>query len=61
MISMIKKLTKSKILVGQNGRIWINSSDPENELRAIDAIKQVSREAHVRGLTDRIKSMLSEE
>lgn len=61
MISMIKRLTNSKILVGQNGRIWINSRDPEDEKRAIDAIYQVSREAHVRGLTDRIKTFLGEE
>ncbi len=60
MISMIKKHTESRILVGQNGRVWIKSDTLENEEMAQTAIRQVSREAHVSGLTDRIKLLLEE-
>ncbi len=59
MISMIKKYTNSNILIGQNGRVWIQANTADNEFKAIEAIKQVSREAHVSGLTDRIKELLT--
>ncbi|MHA2250840.1 MAG: exosome complex RNA-binding protein Rrp4 [Candidatus Kariarchaeaceae archaeon] len=58
MISMIKKLTNSKIIVGKNGRVWVKSTSKEDEDKVIDAINQISREAHVSGLTDRISNML---
>ncbi|MCY3412546.1 MAG: RNA-binding protein [Candidatus Heimdallarchaeota archaeon] len=60
MISMIKKYTDCRILVGQNGRVWVKSDKIENEELALHAIQQVSREAHVSGLTDRIKALLEE-
>lgn len=58
MINMIKKLTQSRIIVGQNGWIWISSKNPELEKLAIEAILKIERESHTRGLTDRIKNML---
>ena len=58
MIKMIKEYTKSRIFVGQNGRIWIHGG---NEDLAIKAIKRIEREAHISGLTDRIKEMLEKE
>ncbi len=58
MISMIKKLTNSKITVAKNGRVWVKSNSSEDEERVIEAINQISREAHVRGLTDRISNLL---
>lgn len=61
MISMIKKYTQSRILVGQNGRVWIKADTLENEELALKAIRQVSREAHISGLTDRIKALLEEQ
>ena len=60
MISMIKEYTNSRILVGQNGRVWVKAENVEDENLAIIAINKVSREAHTRGLTDRIKQMLEE-
>lgn len=57
MISMIKDATKTDIIVGQNGLIWI-SGEPERELNAIKAIKFIVEEAHLQGLTDRVKELL---
>lgn len=58
MLSMIKEKTKSEIVVGVNGRIWINGG---NSLLAIYAILKIEREAHIPGLTDRIKQFLEDE
>lgn len=55
MLNMIKERTKSKIVVGQNGRIWIKS---ENTDFVIEAIRKIEREAHTQGLTDRIGELL---
>jgi len=57
MISMIKELTGCRIVVGQNGLVWIEG-EPENEVIAVEAIKKAEAEAHFEGLTDRIKAFL---
>jgi exosome complex component RRP4 len=57
MISMIKDATKSNIVVGQNGLVWI-SGTPENELLAIECIRKIEDESHLSGLTDKIKAFL---
>ena len=61
MISMIKRTTNCKIIVARNGRVWIKGENPESEEKVIQAINQISREAHVSGLTDRIAKFLSQE
>ncbi len=53
MISLIKTETDTKIIVGQNGFIWIDG-EPDNVNIAINAIEMVEREAHTIGLTDRM-------
>ncbi len=60
MVSMIKEMTGCRIIVGQNGLIWING-EPELEIVAINAIKKIERESHVSGLTEIIKSYLEEQ
>ncbi len=62
MISMIKKELKVEIHVGQNGRIWIYSKENKSEVEEFAAriIKRIEREAHVSGLTDRIRKMIEE-
>ncbi|MFW9929930.1 MAG: exosome complex RNA-binding protein Rrp4 [Candidatus Thorarchaeota archaeon] len=60
MISLIKDMTKSQIYVGQNGRILINSPDFETECFIIQILEKIQNEAHISGLTDRIKEMLKE-
>jgi len=60
MVSMIKNATESNITVGQNGLVWINGS-PENEIIVVKTIKKIEQEAHISGLTDRIKTFLEKE
>jgi exosome complex component RRP4 len=57
MVSMIKVATGCQIVVGQNGVVWV-SGEPASERIAIDAIQKVEREAHVSGLTERMKTYL---
>jgi exosome complex component RRP4 len=58
MVSMIKQHTGCRILVGQNGIVWIQGEDPAKELLAVETINKIEREAHLVGLTDNIKSFL---
>ena len=58
MISLIKEKTNCKLIVGQNGKVWVQSIDPLNELMAIKAIKLIERRAHQEGLTDEVKEFL---
>lgn len=58
MVSTIKEYTNCKIIVGQNGVVWIQGETPENELLAVKAIEKIEREAHLSGLTDRMKGFL---
>lgn len=59
MISMIKKMTKCQIVIGQNGLVWISGNDIESEELVVKAIRQIEREAHTTGLTDRIRELIS--
>ncbi|HDI74334.1 MAG: RNA-binding protein [Thermoprotei archaeon] len=58
MISMLEKELGCEIIVGQNGRILVTSRNKARELFAVRLIKIIEREAHISGLTDRIKSMI---
>ncbi len=55
MINLIKSKTKSQILVGQNGLIWIKGGDVE---KAIEAILMIEEESHKYGLTEKISKFL---
>ena len=57
MINLIKEKTKSQILVGQNGLIWIRGG---NVRKAIEAILMIERESHIIGLTEKIAKFLEE-
>lgn len=59
MINMVKRLTRTQIITGQNGRIWVQGKKKEDELKAIESIRKIELEAHTQGLTDRIRDMLS--
>jgi len=61
MISLIKKMTDTKLIVGKNGRIWIKGQNLEGEEKVVETIERIAREAHVNGLTDRIEKFLSGE
>jgi len=60
MVSMIKDATGCNIFVGQNGLVWLNG-EPEQEVLAVKAIEKVNSEAHLPGLTDRMKEFLEKE
>lgn len=59
MIGLVKKATQCKIIVGQNGVVWING-EPDKEALAYKIIKEIEEQAHLSGLTDKIKARLSE-
>ncbi|MEM4755708.1 MAG: exosome complex RNA-binding protein Rrp4 [Candidatus Woesearchaeota archaeon] len=59
MVSMIKEATNCKIIVGQNGIVWIKG-EPEQELIAIETINMITQKAHKQGLTDMVKAFLEE-
>ena len=54
MIQLIKQYTNCRLIVGQNGIVWIQG-EAENELIASQAIRKIEEESHTQGLTERIK------
>jgi len=55
MAKQISELTKCDMVVGSNGIVWVRG---ENAALAITAILQIESDAHVSGLTEKIKEML---
>ncbi len=58
MVGMIKSETGCEILVGQNGRVWLKCP-LEKENLAVEAIHKIEEEAHIPGLTERVKAFLA--
>jgi len=60
MISLLKKYTKCRIFVGQNGRIWIDGDDDDIKLitNTIDIIVNNSLSF---GLTNKIEELLKKD
>ncbi|MGY5860373.1 MAG: exosome complex RNA-binding protein Rrp4 [Candidatus Thorarchaeota archaeon] len=61
MINMINDHLRIDSVVGQNGRIWIKTSDVQKLRLAIKAFRMIEAQAHTSNLTDRINRMLAEE
>lgn len=57
MVSLIKEATGCKIVVGQNGIIWLEG-DPEKASIATEALQKIEKEAHTSGMTEKIKELL---
>lgn len=57
MVSMIKDASGCKIIVGQNGLVFISGTN-DGEILAADVIKKIESESHTQGLTDKIKEYL---
>ena len=57
MINMIKDKTKCKIVVGQNGLVWVKGNEDMEQLTR-DIIHLIEEEAHTSGLTNKIKNKL---
>ncbi len=60
MISLLKKYTKCRIFVGQNGRIWVNGSD-DGIKKVINTIKMIEYESLSYGLTNKIEELLKKD
>ncbi len=58
MIGLLKKHTKCRIFVGQNGRIWIDGDD-ENVVVAKQTIQLIQKESISFGLTNKIEEFLA--
>jgi exosome complex component RRP4 len=57
MLNMIKEYVECWLFVGQNGRIWING-EPEEVLFAKNVINMIANEAHLPGLTERVRAYM---
>jgi exosome complex component RRP4 len=60
MITLLKKYTKCRIFVGQNGRIWIDGSD-EDVKKVIETINLIENESLSFGLTNKIEELLKKD
>lgn len=60
MISLLKKYTKSRIFVGQNGRIWLDG-DEKGIKKIIETIELIQNEALSYGLTNKIEGILKKD
>ena len=56
-MTMIKEMTNTQIVVGQNGIVWVKG---DHEDIAMDIITVIERKSHVHGLTDQVKVILEE-
>jgi exosome complex component RRP4 len=59
MISLLKRLTGCRILVGQNGRVWLDGTVDDIHV-AMAAIRKIESEAHRLGLTDAVAAYIEE-
>lgn len=58
MISMIKQKTKTNVIVGKNGIIWVKGRNFEKVLKAIELIETKS---HLSGLTEKVSEFLDKD
>ncbi len=59
MITIIKEKTGCRIVVGQNGVVWIQG-EPQNEMAAVEALEFINKHSHQEGLTDTVAKFLDE-
>jgi exosome complex component RRP4 len=57
MLNLLKEYVECWMLVGQNGRIWLNG-DADEVLLAKEAIQSIVDHAHLPGVTERVKALL---
>ena len=60
MINLIKDKTACNITVGQNGWIWIQGADIDNQIKARRAIEFVTEKVYVEGLTEKMEAWFEE-
>ncbi len=59
MQSMIEVETRCKLVIGNNGRVLVRCENKQYEDIAVRAIRKIEVEAHVSGLTDRVKEFIT--
>ena len=57
MVEMVKEMTNTQIVVGQNGIVWVKG---DHEDIAMDVISLIERKSHMHGLTDQVRAYLEE-
>src|SRR3989338_101552 len=57
MVEMIKQMTNTQIVVGQNGIVWVKG---DHEDIAMDVISLIEKKSHVHGLTEHVRAYLEE-
>jgi exosome complex component RRP4 len=60
MIGLLKKYTRCRIFVGQNGRIWIDG-DEDGVAKVLQTIRKIEDESLSYGLTNRIEELLKKD
>jgi len=58
LVNVLMKELKCKIIVGQNGYVWVQTDKREDIALIEKIIRKVERESHVSGLTDRVIQMI---
>jgi len=60
MLSLLRDKSGCRIVVGQNGIIWIDGPEKNMEV-VVEAILKIGKESHTKGLTNRISIFVDEE
>ncbi len=60
MVNAIKQATNTKIIVGQNGLIWISGKTADDEIVAKEAIELVAAKPLLDGLTEKVKEFIEQ-
>lgn len=58
MLNMLKDQSGCKVVVGLNGRVWVQG---DNQNTVIEAVKLIAEKSHESGLTEKIKTFLEGE
>lgn len=58
MLNVMRNKIGCKIVVGQNGRVWIDGEDINGTNFAIEIIRKIEAEAHTSGLTNKIENLI---
>ncbi len=58
MIDMVKMKTGCRVVVGQNGVVWLEGDTPQVEEFVIGVINTIQEKSHIEGLTNEIEKML---
>lgn len=57
MVELIKQMTSTQIVVGQNGIVWVRG---EHEDFATEAVLLIEEKSHLSGLTDQVRTLLEQ-